>query len=571
MLCSCYKSRIQNGTSLPHRDQLIICRTAINHYIGRQQALGWKLVFADAVILHHIFALLILRMTKLLPLCALLLCFGCAKETAVFTPIDQADPIDRTDINQRLYEALEKQGTYNWAQADDELLWSAGMQSDSIFALGYQPAGFTNIESQMHRIDLNSAQWQAPLNALLQDILTGEQALDPTLTRTDLLPMGPPRGTPSLSVRITNAETIQRLRTRAEVRYLEPMGYELPPIGGQVSVRSSSGCGGAVPNYNLNPADYQNIAPNVKQSWHHATSNVSGAWSNSTGSGVTVAVIDSGTSFSQENLGSAFNSGYSQGRSVERVSTFYTGWWWWRSLTSPDDDCGHGTQMAGLATAPRGADGNAVGIAYGANLLGIKAVEDVVISSSDEKEGVKDALILAANRGDVKVISMSLGTPFYSGTVADGVYYAYNQGKLMLVAAGTSLSWTSWYPVTFPANMSQCTAVTGVRDSYPLQKCNVCHDGSEVEFVVMMQRAGNSDRTALSLAEYSNQPQYISGSSAATASMAGIAALVYATNPGASRGAVLNALRVNGSNYPNKDSDLGWGVVNAQGAVTSPL
>ena len=498
----------------------------------------------------------------------LVLTFGCAKEA--LTPTDTTTLLPSSEINRQLYAALERQGTYHWAQADDALLWSAAMRSDSVLAIGYQPAGFADIETRMHQLDLGATDWLAAKEAVLDLVLAGERAIEPGTSRTDLLPLGEPRHTPSLAVRLTNPATIALLRGLPEVRYVEPMGYELPPLNAPVE-RSSSGCGSAVPNYNINPADYSTIAPAVKQSWHHATSGVGSAWGSSTGQGITVAVIDSGTSYDQENLGGAFNSGYSQGRTVERASTFYTGYWWWRSLSSPNDDCGHGTQMAGLAVAPRGADGNSVGIAYGANLLGIKAVEDVVISSSDEKEGVKNALVLAANRSDVKVISMSLGTPFYSGTVADGVYYAYGAGKLMLVAAGTSLSWTSWYPVTFPASMAQCTAVTGVRDNYPLNKCNTCHDGSEVEFVMMMQRSGNNDRVAITLSEYSNQPNYVSGSSAATASVAGIAALVYANNPAASRGAVLHVLRQNASNYPNKDSDLGWGVIDAQGAVNTPL
>ena len=508
-------------------------------------------------------------MTKFIPLFGLVVLFGCAKEATDALLPDTPLPVG--EINQTLYDALERQGRYHWDQADAALLWSAAMRSDSVFAVGYQPEGFTDLDSRMHQIDLNGAEWVAAREAVLELVLEGERALDPTVTRADLLPFGEPTGTPSLAIRFTNPATVARLRARAEVRYLEPMGYELPPLERTVSTRSGSGCGGAVPDYHLNPADYTTIAPATKQSWHHATSNVSGAWSASTGQGVTVAVIDSGTSFDQDNLNGNFNSGYSQGRFVEQQSTFYTGYWWWRRLSSPDDDCGHGTQMAGLATAPRGGDGNAVGVAYNANLLGIKAVEDVIISSSNEKDGVKNALVLAANRPDVKVISMSLGTPFYSGTVADGVYYAYGAGKLMLVAAGTSLSWTSWYPVTFPASMAQCTAVTGVRDNFPLNKCDVCHDGSEVEFVMAMQRSADNDRNALTLAEYSDQPNYVSGSSAATASVAGIAALVYANNPQASRAAVLQVLRQNGSNYPNKDNDLGWGIINAQGAVNTPL
>ena len=223
--------------------------------------------------------------------------------------------------------------------------------------------------------------------------------------------------------------------------------------------------------------------------------------------------------------------------------------------------------MAGVATAPRSTDGNSVGIAYKSNLIGIRAVEDVFISSSDEKDGVKNALILAGNRSDVKVISMSLGTPFWSGTVADGVYYAYNRGKSVFAAAGTSFSWSSGIGVIFPATMSQTHAVTGVRDANPGSKCNTCHSGSKVDFTMIMQRSSNNSRNGLTLSVYSNQPNYVSGSSCATASVAGIAALVYSNNPGASRSFVYNALRTNGSYYPSKSSSLGWGYINAQGAI----
>jgi hypothetical protein len=173
-------------------------------------------------------------------------------------------------------------------------------------------------------------------------------------------------------------------------------------------------------------------------------------------------VFDSGASDDQENLGSAFNSGYSTGRTVTRLSTHYSGWWWWRSLDPPHDQCGHGTSMCGFATAPRGSDGNAVGVAYNSDLISIRAVEDVIINTSDEKDGVKDALIIAGNNNGVKVVSMSIGTPFWSGTVADGIYYAHNKGKMIVAAAGTSFSWTSWWGVIFPANMSQTVAVTCV-------------------------------------------------------------------------------------------------------------
>jgi len=163
---------------------------------------------------------------------------------------------------------------------------------------------------------------------------------------------------------------------------------------------------------------------------------------------------------------------------------------------------------------------------------------------------------------------MSIGTPFYSSTVADGIYYANNQGKLIVAAAGTSLSWTSWYPVIFPANMSQTTAVTGLIDN-GYQKCVTCHSGPQVDFTIVMERAYDDDRTSISLASTTNQPKYTGGSSCATATVAGIAALVWAENPNASRTTVLNAIKQASQFYPYRDSNFGWGQVNASDAVNN--
>ncbi|MBL0065438.1 MAG: hypothetical protein IPP38_10570 [Bacteroidetes bacterium] len=116
---------------------------------------------------------------------------------------------------------------------------------------------------------------------------------------------------------------------------------------------------------------------------------------------------------------------------------------------------------------------------------------------------------------DIKIISMSIGTPFSSGTLKDGVTYAYNKGKLIFAAAGTSFSWTSWWGVIYPAALSQCQAVTGVTESS--STCSDCHDGSQVDFTIPMQRNGNSNRTSLSLAPSGFNPTYIGGSSCATA------------------------------------------------------
>ena len=68
-----------------------------------------------------------------------------------------------------------------------------------------------------------------------------------------------------------------------------------------------------------------------------------------------------------------------------------------------------------------------------------------------------------------------------------------------------------------------------------------------------------------------NQPKYVGGSSAATASVAGIAALVWSNHPSSSRADIFNAMKWNSSFYPNESSNLGWGIIDAKDAVEENL
>ena len=360
---------------------------------------------------------------------------------------------------------------------------------------------------------------------------------------------------------------LDRLRQLPDVRYAEPATY-LPAdgaIGSQLRIESKLGCGND-PNNNIPSADFVTVSPAAKIPWNFYNMNIPQAWDISTGDNVTVAIIDTGISPDQDKLNGQFSSGQSTGRYRAKYGTYVSSWWWWASPDGPDDKCGHGTQMSGAATAPRSSGGSSLGVAYDANLVSIRGTGDVVIESGREKNGVSDALVLAGNRSDVRIISMSLGTPFSSGQVADAVRYAYNRGKLIFAAAGTSTSITSFVGVIFPATMNETVAVTGIKDN-GYNQCNTCHKGSKVDFVAVMQRASNNDRTSLTLAESGNQPSNVGGSSVATATTAGIAALVWGTNLNQSRDQVLNRLKNASDFYPSRNSNYGYGLIDALEAV----
>ena len=484
--------------------------------------------------------------------------------------------LSRNQLDDLIRKTREAGGKFEWNHQSAQVIWSAAQQTDYVMAVGYQPEGFTNIDEKIHQVDINAAEWRNVRETLLQKILASEKKLNKDVTMqslvqwdNDILPV--------LNVNIRNIETVKMLKSMKVVRYAEPMGYEpeealqKQQASESNAVMSSSGCGSnnAEPGL-VSGIDYTTIAPNAKQSWNYGYHNIPAAWNKSTGRGVKIFIIDTGLEYDQENMWSAFNQGSSSGRTVERIvtlprSTFLgipTG-----PVETPDDGCGHGTSMAGAAAAPRGTDGNAVGIAYNSNLVVCRAAEDVLIDGSRENKGVADAFTNAANRSDVRIISMSMGRITSNSQITDAINYANNKGKLIFCAAGTSFGWTAgWYGVIFPAWLSTVNAVTGVRDNNFNQNCTACHDGSETDFTVVMEKASN-ERHPLSLAMNGDAPSTVGGSSVSTASMAGMAALVWSAYPSYSKTQVLNKLIQSSANYPNRNSSYGWGNVNAAAAV----
>ncbi len=506
----------------------------------------------------------------LLSISCFLLFTSCNQETfdIAEAPEQTREVLSLQALQEMAQAQLDQGDVVYWSKASDQEVWSAGMHADSIFSIGYQLPTSNKIEEQMHEIDITQEAWMAVRSQILEMALTAERAnrKNDNLTAIDLQPMGEVNYFPQLSLQLTDPALIAQLRELPQVRYVEPLGFSLEDQ--YSNSRSGAGCSNSPSS--LYSSDYTNINPssNCKRPWNFPKHNIHTAWNNcNKGDNATVCIIDSGADYDQPNLGSEFDDGYSTNRWVQKISTLYTGWWIWRHLTSPDDDCGHGTSMAGFASAPRLGDGNSVGVAYKSNLLSIKAVEDVLISTSNERAGVRDALYTAGARSDVKVISMSIGTPFYSSTVADGIYYAYNNDKLIVCAAGTSFSWTTWFGVIFPASMNQTVAATGVKDQTSNSSCHNCHDGSKVDFVIIMERSYNSNRTSLSLAGYGNVPKYVGGSSCATAITAGIATMIRAEHTNLSRAQTLQKMKSASQYYPSRHSKYGWGRLDANQAV----
>ncbi|RYZ45591.1 MAG: hypothetical protein EOP49_24930 [Sphingobacteriales bacterium] len=349
---------------------------------------------------------------------------------------------------------------------------------------------------------------------------------------------------------------------------MEPAAYVFrTDLAQQREASSSSGSGCGFNAVVLSAADHTIAPPNVKIPWSFSNVQIPAAWNASTGAGVTIGVIDTGVSSQQVLLGSSFSDGYSTNRSISKFGFYVDSTWPWATATDGSADlCGHGTSMVSTIGAPRNDDGLPVGVAYNANVISCRAAANVVIDGYQEQNGVKNAFTYLANLPSVRIISMSMGHVISVGKIADAIKYAYSKNKLVFSAAGTSTTYTNFVGVIFPATMPEVLAVTGVREGSPLQGCSVCHTGSKVEFTTPMERTLSGNTVPVN-SYYNGNADYVGGSSVATATVAGIAALVWSKYPGWSRSQVVNRLRTSGSFYPVKNGQLGYGNINAATAV----
>ncbi len=457
------------------------------------------------------------------------------------------------EVNAYIAKQLKTNGDIAWLDAPAVVLWSAAIHGGKILSVGYGNKGESFSTAQ------RSPRLTKSKNMIFDIVQKEEQANKSNIVVSDdnILNV--------VDIQITKLETVIELQAADQIRYIDPIGYNLYLEEANIQEKSGLGCDESGENVNSN--DYRVISPNSWLPWNFDIHKIPQAWGYSTGSGITVGLIDSGISASQNLLGSGFNDGDSNQRTVERYGTYIDSPWWWSNNTDgPNDKCGHGTSMASAIASPRNNDFMPVGVAYNCNLVAYRGTSDVVLNDYHERKGVSNALKALGNRNDVKIISMSIGYPWSIGNVKDAIKYAYGKGKLIVAAGGTSTTFTNWYGVIFPASMSETVAVTGIKDN-GYNRCNICHDGNKIDFTIVMQRAGDSSRNVPVIGFNTGVRDYVSGSSVATAMTAGIAALVWGSNPNMSRDQVLDKLRRSGQFYPNRNSKFGYGNIDALKAV----
>ncbi|QOW24764.1 S8 family serine peptidase [Lysobacter sp. H23M47] len=328
----------------------------------------------------------------------------------------------------------------------------------------------------------------------------------------------------------------------------------------------------------LQPAFTPNDSYYASNQWHYFEAaggiRADKAWDVSTGSGIVVAVLDTGIT-NHSDLNANVVAGYDM---VSDASMSGDGDGRDSDPTDPGDYTGggssswHGTHVAGTIAAVTNNNKGVAGVAYNARIQPVRVLGRGGGYTSDIADGIiwasgGSVSGVPSNNNPAEVINMSLGgSGSCSSTTQSAISGAVSRGTTVVVAAGNSNANTSG---SNPANCNNVIAVasttrTGARSSFsnygPL--IDVAAPGSDIASTV------NTGSTTPSTEGYS----LMSGTSMAAPHVAGVVALMQsaaAANGGVKTPAQIeSALKSTLRPFPvSIDKAIGNGIVDAKAAV----
>jgi len=279
------------------------------------------------------------------------------------------------------------------------------------------------------------------------------------------------------------------------------------------------------------------------EQWHLKTLDIADAWAYSVGTGVTVAVVDSGVDAHHVDLDGQVLSGL--------------------DLVDPQGDgdtdlVGHGTTVAALI-AGKDDDNGVIGIAPKAKILPVRVL--------DQENRYDDALVVAkgvrwAVDHGARVINLSLGGSGNSAALAAALDYAFAKDVVVVACTGNASASPStgvWYPAREPGVI----AVAGMeRDG------DVLWPGS----ITGKETVVTAPATQLVGARPSGYWR-VQGTSFAAPMVSGTAALIRSRWPSMPAGEVINRIikTARDRGAPGRDATYGYGLVDPVAALTAQV
>ena len=279
------------------------------------------------------------------------------------------------------------------------------------------------------------------------------------------------------------------------------------------------------------------------------------AWRLSQGRGVTVAVLDTGVDAAAADLAGSVTTGpdYTLGADPPGYQPPHL----------------HGTFIASLIAghgSGPGRGGGIIGVAPAARVLSVRVILDdqepglgVYNSNSRYADAIDDGIRYATQHG-AQVINMSLGTGQASRDMQSALGYAVSHGVLVVASAGNSgRPGPGYTPYSYPASFTGVISVAAVNEAG--QRASFSDQNSSV----VLSAPGVSIIGAGPAGTYLQA----SGTSPASAFVAGVAALIRSAYPRLSPVQVAQAMISSARHHPaaGYSPATGFGEVDAVAAV----
>jgi serine protease len=309
-----------------------------------------------------------------------------------------------------------------------------------------------------------------------------------------------------------------------------------------------------------NAIAYKCMVPNdtyYSYQWHMSRLGLEDAWDDSTGSGITVAIIDTGVKQSLSDLaGTSFTSGYD----------------FVNNDSDPTDDEGHGSHVCGTIAQTTNNSLGCVGVAFNATIMPVKVLDS---SGSGTYSDIADGITWAVDNG-ADIINLSLGGSSSTTSLQNAVNYAWNNDVVVVCAAGNDGSSSPMYPAAYTNSIS-VSAVNYLDElayySNYGSTIDICAPGGDTDDNngdgymdgVLQQTFDSSSGSA-------GYYFYI-GTSMASPHVAGVAALVKAADPTLSNSEIRSILEDTAEDLGSSgwDQYFGYGIVDAYAAVQEAL
>ena len=277
------------------------------------------------------------------------------------------------------------------------------------------------------------------------------------------------------------------------------------------------------------------LAPNdpyYASEWHLQTINAPTAWNTSVGTGITVAILDSGIDATHPDL----------------AGQLVPGWNFYDNNSNTADVYGHGTLVAGVVGALGNNGIGVAGVAWGAKLMPVRVTDT---SGVGTLSAFANGLTYAADHG-ARVANLSFPVQSSSSTQTAAQYFM-NKGGVVFNSAGNYATLDSTPPSNSLVSVS-ATANTDILASW-----------SSYGPYVDVSAPGVGIWTTSLGGGYSA----VSGTSFSSPLSAGVAALMMSANPSLAPSQIVSLLESTAVDLGTTgyDYDYGYGRVNAGAAV----